>query len=215
MQTNKKTQGKKNKRGKKYLLPKICPVCKKEFRPTWHGQIHCNINCYAKSEKLKRNASNSFLIKNNKLAKWREGTGGKSFQNKTTFKKNDIRLIGKKNVNWKDGISTLASKIRRIKEYLYWKSAILERDAENFKNLQVHHLIPFNKILEDNNIKSIEEARNCEALWDLNNGVTLRKAEHNIITQLERIKSGHSKAFLNILEEVLKKEKRRNNKEFK
>ena len=39
--------------------------------------------------------------------------------------------------------------------------------------LQAHHIKPFTEILVKYNIKTLEEALDCEELWDINNGITL------------------------------------------
>ena len=55
------------------LKNKICPVCKNEFKPGNSKQIYCNLDCYSKSEKLKEEARNSHLIKNN--GQWKGNLG--------------------------------------------------------------------------------------------------------------------------------------------
>jgi hypothetical protein len=51
-----------------------CPVCKNKFKPKSNrDQIHCNIQCYSKSDKLKEEARNSYLIECNKEKKWNVG----------------------------------------------------------------------------------------------------------------------------------------------
>jgi hypothetical protein len=55
------------------LKEKKCPVCKNKFKPINIKQIHCNIECYSKSEKLKEEAKNSHLINNN--GQWKGNLG--------------------------------------------------------------------------------------------------------------------------------------------
>lgn len=176
-----------------------CPQCGKTFKPSWNGQIHCNIDCYAKSEKLKNNAKNSLLIKYNGVAKWRENTETKSFTNKGQFKK------GKKPWNYKRDkeFKELVKKIRRSVPYLEWKKKILARDNRKGKSLHVHHLKPFNQILVDNKITNLDDTTTCDELWDLDNGITLTKGEHMIISLMERLKS-FSPFFLRAFEHLLK-----------
>jgi hypothetical protein len=96
------------------------------------------------------------------------------------------RFVGNLNNNWKGGITPLIQKIRFCFEYRQWRSDIFTRD--NFTcqeceynkggNLEAHHIKPFSKIIEKYNIKTLEEAKVCEELWDINNGITLCKKCH-------------------------------------
>lgn len=86
---------------------------------------------------------------------------------------------------WKGGITTENAKIRTGIKYKLWRSKIFERDNYTCKccgkiggNLNAHHIKSFSQILEDNNIKTLEEALSCEELWNINNGTTLCKECH-------------------------------------
>ncbi len=83
----------------------------------------------------------------------------------------------------------LCGQIRRSQEYAEWKQKIIDRDGLNLKSPNVHHWKPFNKILIDNNVQSMEDARKCQILWSLKNGVTISKGEHRILSLIERMKS--------------------------
>jgi hypothetical protein len=87
----------------------------------------------------------------------------------------------KKGVNnpaWKGGISPLEAKIRRSFEYRQWRSDVFTRDnfacqeCCNNRDLEAHHIKSFALIIHENNIKTIEQAKVCEELWNINNGVT-------------------------------------------
>lgn len=186
------------KKEKEGLKKFICPVCKKEFQPRWHGQIHCNIDCYAKSEKLKDEAKNSLLIKYNGVAKWREGTISKKFNNVGQFKKG----IKPWNYNKDKEFLDLLIKIRKSKRCLEWKKKILERDNEIENSLHVHHLIPFRELIIKYQITTPEEAEKCKELWDTNLGVTITKGEHQIITNMERINK-FTKGFIKSINKIL------------
>ena len=43
-----------------------------------------------------------------------------------------------------------------------------------------HHITSFSKIIKENNIKSTKEARECDELWNRNNGVTLCENCHSL-----------------------------------
>ena len=104
---------------------------------------------------------------------------------------------GKKNPNYKGGKwkikNAFENKIRRLQKYTNWKTTILKRDVASYpkvpKNVQVHHLKSFRSILEENNIQTVEQAKDCNALWDIVNGVALWKSEHFAITVMHRRKN--------------------------
>jgi hypothetical protein len=101
---------------------------------------------------------------------------------------NKIALSGKprysrRGVNsnfWKGGVTLLNELIRKSLEYKIWRRNVFERDDFTCQNcgkiggtLQADHIKPFSKIVEENQIKTVEEALNCPSLWDINNGRTL------------------------------------------
>ncbi len=95
-------------------------------------------------------------------------------------------MIGEKNKNWKGGITSLNKLIRVCFEYRQWRSDVFTRDdftcrecGEKGCYLEAHHIKLFIDILEEYNIKTIEEAKNCSELWNINNGITLCKKCHN------------------------------------
>ena len=88
--------------------------------------------------------------------------------------------IGNKNPAWKGGIKEVSRTIRKMFESRLWSKYCMERDKYTCQKckmvggqLEVHHIKPFSIILEENNIKSVGDARKCWELWDLNNGLTL------------------------------------------
>ena len=93
---------------------------------------------------------------------------------------------GEKNPAWKGGICPIHLIIRSSYEYTEWRLMVFGRDDYTCQEcrirgtyLEAHHIIPFIRILEKYNIKTMEESINCEELWDINNGITLCKRCHN------------------------------------
>lgn len=94
---------------------------------------------------------------------------------------------GSRNPAYLHGLSPVQLSVRKSMRYRDWRTAVYTRDG--FKDLitgesingrgNAHHRIPFSKIWEDNNLKTFEDAMNCNALWDINNGVTMRIKTHN------------------------------------
>jgi hypothetical protein len=106
-------------------------------------------------------------------------TGTKSSMK--TRDKQSVSMRGDKNPSYKGGVTRLNKNIRRSLKYRLWILSVFERDDYTCQDckkrgviLNAHHCIKqFWKIIEDNNITTLEEAFNCEELWDINNGVTL------------------------------------------
>ena len=81
---------------------------------------------------------------------------------------------------WKGGRTNLQSIIRQSLTYKEWHHKVLMRDKFSCcechkvgRKLEIHHIKPLTKILDENKIKTIQEALSCKVLWDLDNGVTL------------------------------------------
>ena len=117
---------------------------------------------------------------------WNKGKVGVQKCSKETRIKMSNSKKGKKSHFWKGGINPLIIKIRRCFEYRQWRSDVFTRDNFTCQEcnqkglyLEAHHIKSFSKIIEENNIKTFEEALNCEELWNINNGLTLCKDCHN------------------------------------
>lgn len=104
--------------------------------------------------------------------------------NKRFWQENPEKLVergkkmrGEKHYNWKGGASKFNASIRQMTENRKWINDVVGRDGQCITcgsevNLEAHHIIPLAKILEDNHINSLAQARECEQLWDLSNGIT-------------------------------------------
>ena len=98
----------------------------------------------------------------------------------------DKRFKGKSNPNWKGGVTSFHSQIRNCFEYRQWRSDVFTRDKYTCQicgddrggNLQAHHKTAFINILNKYEITTFEEALKCEALWNINNGITLCEECH-------------------------------------
>lgn len=100
---------------------------------------------------------------------------------KETRKKISIANGSKK--GW---ITPLTKAIRKSWKMRQWRSDIFSRDDFTCQDcggrgnyLEAHHIKQFALIFKENNIKNMEEALNCEELWNLNNGMTLCQYCHN------------------------------------
>jgi hypothetical protein len=93
------------------------------------------------------------------------------------------------------GLTDLKSKIRASDYHTNWHRLVLKKNGftcqkcgQKHDDLEAHHKIPFAKILRENNITTLEEAKNCEFLWDIDNGQTLCIKCHLIVTAQQNLK---------------------------
>lgn len=111
---------------------------------------------------------------------WNKNTKGIIKLNSGSFKKGltPWNKIG-------EGVTSLYKLIRGMPEYNEWRLQVFGRDNFTCQEcngrgcyLEAHHIKPFNKIIKEYNMKTITDARLCQELWDLNNGITLCKECH-------------------------------------
>jgi hypothetical protein len=91
---------------------------------------------------------------------------------------------GDKNPKWCGGNTPVFKLIRTCVKMSEWRAAVFKRDGyvDCFSGcggqLEAHHIISFTKLLKQFNIKTVDDAMNCEALWDIDNGTTMLKTTH-------------------------------------
>lgn len=92
---------------------------------------------------------------------------------------------------WKNGISSLYDEIKKTIKYKIWRDTIYKRDYYicqfpsckrkcKPKDIIAHHIILFATILDNFKIKNLEQALECDKLWDINNGITLCRKHHQL-----------------------------------
>lgn len=90
-------------------------------------------------------------------------------------------LLGANNPSWRGGTTKISNKIRGMFEYSFWRKQIYERDgymcvwcgSQKSNTFNADHIVPLSYLILEHQISTIEDARNCAALWDLSNGRTL------------------------------------------
>ncbi len=92
------------------------------------------------------------------------------------------------NPNWKGGVTSLYDQIRKSFIYRQWRSDVFTRDDFTCQNcgqksggLNAHHIKSFFTIIQCYEITTLEEALECDELWNINNGITLCKVCHKKI----------------------------------
>lgn len=94
--------------------------------------------------------------------------------------------------SWKGGISTTYSLIRTMPENRQWIKQCMYRDdykcqeCGSDKKLEVHHIESFAKLVKKNQITSVNEAKNCLELWNIENGMTLCQDCHKLTESYAR-----------------------------
>ena len=105
--------------------------------------------------------------------------------------KNPTQLFGSSNPNWQGGPKKkkyLRDELKELGAYRLWRKAVFGRDrytcqecSEKKKTLNAHHIIAVKDILKMFNIKTLEDALDCQLLWDFKNGITLCEKCHKLI----------------------------------
>lgn len=97
-----------------------------------------------------------------------------------------IHHVGANAPDYKHGKCKNYLLIRANKIYRDWGLAVFRRDAFTCQicgssksgTLEAHHLYSFSKLCTENNIITVEDAKNCSNLWDISNGQTLCRECH-------------------------------------
>jgi hypothetical protein len=165
----------------------LCANCNKE-RYIWNYQINKAKYCSTKCASIGRwnNPTKKMLnsLINNQMIMAKKRIGMK--HTKVSKDKMSLNRIGKctgiDNCNWKGGITPYKQKIYHSNMYNKWRKAVFERDdftcrscgyrcGDGFNiNLEVHHRIPTNKLINTKFEKYI---------FNLDNGITLCRKCHN------------------------------------
>lgn len=147
-----------------YKIQKICLICGKEFKvnPYRKKKKYCSMICYGKA----------------RIGK---------YVSEETKKKMSEAQEKENHWNWRGGITPLTQQIRHSFKYRQWRSDVFTRDDFTCQKCEVrggyleadHYPKKFSEIFHENKIKTLEEALNCEELWNINNGRTLCKKCHH------------------------------------
>jgi len=95
-------------------------------------------------------------------------------------------MRGENSPHWKGGVSELSKRIKTSFKYKEWRETIFQRDNWTCRKcgkrggviIHPHHKKSLTTILEENNIKTLEDVLECKELWDINNGITLCRKCH-------------------------------------
>jgi hypothetical protein len=80
---------------------------------------------------------------------------------------------------------SLGGLIRQTPEYKIWTKAVIERDGgkDHFTgelciHPEAHHIVSIAKLISKYDLKTLNDARNCKEMWDVDNGMTLEYENH-------------------------------------
>ena len=100
------------------------------------------------------------------------------------------QISGENHWNWQGGKTNIRILMENQIKYRQWRSDVFTRDNFTCQKchskgkkgkriiLNVHHIKYVSIIIQEYNIKSIDDILNCEELWNINNGITLCKDCH-------------------------------------
>lgn len=163
----------------------ICHTSRGENLKIWKAKVRCKI-CGDILEIRRSSLQTGKTLQCNSCS--RKGENHPSFKDKDSFGKaisKTMREHPENHPNWGGGITEISKKIRRTREYTQWVKSIYERD--NFTcqftgmkdvRLAAHHKKPLKTIIEEHNIKTLDDALNCPEIWDISNGITMSAAYH-------------------------------------
>jgi len=90
---------------------------------------------------------------------------------------NSSRIL---NNQWRGGVSDIRNVLRGSFEYRQWRSDVYTRDKFTCQkcfiqgsHLHAHHVVFFSTIMQKHEITTVEMAKECSELWNINNGITL------------------------------------------
>lgn len=101
---------------------------------------------------------------------------------------------GENNPNWRGGVTSLVRQIRTCAKYAEWRTLVFLRDRFECRicgkckvYLESHHCsTSFVDLIREFNITTVDDAVNCNKLWDIDNGLTLCSDCHCLIDKSRR-----------------------------
>lgn len=117
-----------------------------------------------------------------------ESNKGKK-HSKETIEKMKKSLKGR--LVWNKGLGTksrLNEKIRKCLKFKAWRDSVFSRDKWTCQEckavggtLHPHHKVFLSDIVKSFKIESLQEAEECQKLWDVENGITLCHGCHSLL----------------------------------
>lgn len=152
----------------------------------WRGRKHST------QSKRRMSEAKLCLIREGKFVPWNKGgtvpqLRGNSWNRGRRHTVEEISRIiertprGPRSHNWKGGVTPMMELFRNSSKYKRWRRKVIAQDGGICQNpsclgqesrLEAHHIIPVWQLVKKYGIKSSIEARDCDAFWDPENGIT-------------------------------------------
>ena len=160
----------------------LCKVCNLTFKNKKSLSNHIRYGCGS----IKKPSSEVCLVCNKRMIKPKPSKQGLFCNRECYGKWRSDNFTGRNAPNFKHGKCKNYLLIRANKVYRDWVLFVFKRDKFTCQkcgdnkggNLEAHHIYPFAKLCYENKVDTVEDAKNCEKLWDLTNGTTLCKICH-------------------------------------
>lgn len=118
--------------------------------------------------------------------KGKKHTEGTKNKLRAAWERTKLKRIKENHWAWKGNKVEISRRIKTSFEYRQWRSDVFTKDNYTCQGcsirggiLEAHHIKRFAVIMDENNIKTFQEALNCSELWNINNGRTLCKKCHD------------------------------------
>lgn len=120
------------------------------------------------------------------IEKIRNRRTGMKASSSTKIKMSETRR-GENNPHYKDGLTGVYHNTRYSSRNNEFRGSVFQRDnfIDQMTGLplkhderQAHHRVAYNDILKQFKIKTFDDAMNCDALWNVDNGITMSKKTH-------------------------------------
>lgn len=174
-------------------MTRICLGCEKEFSfPKYRDQTCCSLSCNTQWKKKKRfdekhtKINCAFCKKKIFMKNWKIERGGKFCSKKCHSDWMSVNLTGENSFGWKGGLTPFYRSLRTCTIYRKWRASVLKRDKHTCQDcdkkdcrFEVDHINPLVQIVFENKLETLDQAKKCDALWDISNGRTLCKPCHH------------------------------------
>jgi hypothetical protein len=119
--------------------------------------------------------------------RWGNFRNGKRCPDCSKIEQN-LQITGENHYNWKGGVTRFNKELRNFVRHIGWVNKVFKRDGYTCQKclirggyLIAHHIMPLSAIRKKFNIKTIDDAKNCDLIYDISNGITFCKKCHKLI----------------------------------
>ena len=161
-------------------IPKFCEICKKEY--FGQGKRFCSRECSKKWCAVRWKVEKHPWLGKKHTEEYKQ----KMSEMFSGEKGNMYGVRGKHAPGWRGGKCPLYDQIRHMSEYNRWRKEVYKRDYWTCQlchkkggRIEADHCrVPFVCLIFIHKIVSLDQARECKELWDINNGRTLCRPCH-------------------------------------